>query len=139
MTTTGPDSQKYALSRSTPVELVTITSPTLVSLATATVVLTWPPTVLGWILCGLLGLLVAITSGRTSAIEFALIEWPCPETKGDVVVYAIAYNGVLLIGTLLGQMVWTVSNSLSLTAGVGAILPVWFLKHIQLLVFLDRE
>ncbi|GAA0642640.1 hypothetical protein GCM10009019_00490 [Salarchaeum japonicum] len=52
---------------------------------------------------------------------------------------AIAYNGVLIIGTVLGQIVWTASNSLLLAAGVGAVLPVWFLKHIQFLVFLDVE
>ncbi len=132
-------SQKHVLSRSTSVELVAITSPSLVALATATVVFTWPPTVLGWLLCGLLGLLVAVTSGRTSAIEFSLIEWPRPETKGDIAVNAIAYNGVMIPGTALAQFVWEISNNPLLAAGVGAILPIWFLKHIQLLAFLDVQ
>ena len=139
MSTTRPASQKHVLSRSTSVELVIITSPSIVALATATVVFTWPPTVLGWLLCGLLGLLVAITSGRTSAIGFSLVEWPRPETKGDVAVNAIAYNSVVILGTVLGQVVWTVSKSLILAAWIGAILPLWFLKHIQLLVLLDVE
>ena len=139
MPTTRSGSQNHVLSRFTSVELVVISSPSLVALTTATVVFTWPSTVLGWLFCGLLGLLVAVTSGRTSAIELSLIEWPRPETKGDVAVNAIAYNGVLIIGTVLGQIVWTVSNSFLLAAVVGAILPFWFLKHIRLLAFLDVE
>jgi hypothetical protein len=87
----------------------------------------------------LLGLLVAVASGRTSAIKLSLIKWPRPEARGDLAVNAIAYNGVLIIGTVLAQIVWTASNSLLLAAGVGAVLPIWFLKHIQFLVFLDDE
>jgi len=139
MSTTRPASQKHVLSRSTPVELVAITSPSLVAIAIATAVFTWPPTILGWFICGSLGLLIAVTSGRTSAIKFSLIEWPRPETNGDVAVNAIAYNGVLIIGTALDQILWTASNSLLLTVGVGAILPLWFLKHIRLVAFLDEE
>jgi hypothetical protein len=139
MTTAQQGFEKYILSRYTSVELVAITSPCLIVLATATVVYNWPSTVLGGFVSGLLGLLVAVASGRTSAVEFSLIKWPRPESKGDLAVNAIAYNGVLIIGTVLGQIVWTASNSLLLAAGVGAVLPVWFLKHIQFLVFLDSE
>lgn len=139
MTAAQQGFEKYILSRYTSVELVAITSPCLIVLATATVVYNWPSTVLGGFVSGLLGLLVAVASGRTSAVKLSLIKWPQPESKSDLAVNAIAYNGVLIIGTVLGQIVWTASNSLLLAAGVGAVLPVWFLKHIQFLVFLDSE
>lgn len=131
-------SQGHILNRYTSAELVIITSPCLISLAIGTVVFSWPPTILGWLSCGLFGLLIAIGSGRTSTIGFSLIEWPRPETKGDIAVNAIAYNGVLVLGTALGQVVWSISNSLLLAGGTGMILPLWFLKHIHLLVFLDE-
>ncbi|WP_227262398.1 hypothetical protein [Salarchaeum japonicum] len=139
MTTAQQGFEKYILSRYTSVEISTLTSPCLFVLAAATVVYSWPPAVLGWFVSGLLGLLVAVASGRTSAVKLSLIKWPQPESKSDLAVNAIAYNGVLIIGTVLGQIVWTASNSLLLAAGVGAVLPVWFLKHIQFLVFLDVE
>jgi len=139
MTTAQQGFEKYILSRYTSVEISTLTSPCLFVLAAATVVYSWPPAVLGWFVFGLLGLLVAVASGRTSAVKLSLIKWPQPESKSDLAVNAIAYNGVLIIGTVLGQIVWTASNSLLLAAGVGAVLPVWFLKHIQFLVFLDVE
>ena len=139
MATAQQGTEEHILTRYTSVEIGTITSPCLIVLAAATVVYSWPPAVLGWFVSGLLGLLVAIASGRTSAVKLSLIKWPRPESKGDLAVNAIAYNGVLIIGTVLGQIVWTASNSLPLAAVVGAVLPVWFLKHIQFLVFLDGE
>jgi len=139
MATAQQGTEEHILTRYASVEIGTITSPCLIVLATATVVYNWPPAVLGWFVSGLLGLLIAVVSGRTSAIRPSLIKWPRAESRGDLAVNAIAYNGVLIIGTVLGQIVWTVSNSLLLAAGVGAVLPVWFLKHIQFLVFLDGE
>jgi hypothetical protein len=88
---------------------------------------------------GSLGLLVAIASGRRQSSKFSLIEWPRPDQESDVIVNGIAYNSVLILGSVLGQIAWTVSNSFLLTAGIGAILPFWFLKHIRLLAFPDVE
>ena len=139
MATAQQGTEGHILTRFTAAEIGTITSPCLIVLATTTVVYSWPPAVLGWFVSGLLGLLVAVASGRTSAIKPSLIKWPRPESRGDLAVNAIAYNGVLMIGTVLGQIMWTASNSLLLAAGIGAVLPVWFLKHIQFLVFLDGE
>ncbi|MDT3437660.1 hypothetical protein [Haloarcula sp. 1CSR25-25] len=139
MATAQQGTEGNILTRYTAVEIGTSTSPYLVVLAIASVVYSWPLTVLGWCVSGLLGLLVAVASGRTSAIKLSLIKWPRPEARGDLAVNAIAYNGVLIIGTVLAQIVWTASNSLLLAAGVGAVLPIWFLKHIQFLVFLDDE
>ncbi|MXR43074.1 hypothetical protein GRX01_17225 [Halobaculum sp. WSA2] len=133
------DTKEHILTRYSAVEIGTITSPCLTILATATVVYGWPLTVLGWFVSGLFGLLVAVASDRTSVVEFSLIKWPQPESRGELAVNAIAYNGVLILGTVLGQIAWTVSTSLLLAAGVGAVLPVWFLKHIQFIVFLDDE
>jgi hypothetical protein len=139
MATAQGETEEHILTQYVSVEICAITSPCLIVLATATIVYSWPPAVLGWFVSGLLGLLVAVASGRKSAVKPSLIKWPRPESRGDLAVNAIAYNGVLIIGTVLGQIVWTVSNSLLLAAGVGAVLPVWFLKHIQFLVFLDGE
>ncbi|EMA27589.1 hypothetical protein [Haloarcula japonica] len=139
MATAQQGTEEHILTRYASVEIGTITSPCLIVLATATVVYNWPPAVLGWFVSGLLGLLIAVVSGRTSAIRPSLIKWLRAESRGDLAVNAIAYNGVLIIGTVLGQIVWTASNSLLLAAGVGAVLPVWFFKHIQFLVFLDGE
>jgi hypothetical protein len=139
MATAQEETEEHILTRYVSVEICAITSPCLIVLATATVVYSWRPAVLGWFVSGLLGLLVAVASGRTSAIKPSLIKWPRPESRGDLAVNAIAYNGVLIISTVLGQIVWTAANSLLLAAVVGAVLPVWFLKHIQFLVFLNSE
>jgi hypothetical protein len=139
MATAQQETKEHILIRYASVEVGTLTSPCVIVLVTATVVYSWPPAVLGWFVSGLLGLIIAVASGRMSTVEFSLIEWPCPESRADVAVNGIAYNGVLIIGTVLGQTVWTASNSPLLAAGVGAVLPVWFLKHIQFLVFPDGE
>lgn len=116
-----------------------ITSPCLIGLVTVTVAYDWPPVVLGWFGLGVLGLVVAVASDRTATTEFSLITWPRAGSRDDLVVSAIAYNAVLIIGTVLGQVAWIASQSPPLAAGVGAILPVWFLKHIRFLVFLDDD
>lgn len=114
------------------------TSPTLGSLGVGTVVFSWPSTLLGWFSCGLLGLLIAVGLSRTPTAGYSLVDWPQPETKGDVAVNGIAYNGVLVLGVALAQVLWSVSNSILLAMIMGAILPIWFLKHIDLLAFLDE-
>lgn len=139
MTTTQQETEEHIMTRSTFVEIGAITSPCVGVLATVTVVYGWPPTVLGWFVSGVFGLFIAVPLGRTPAGKLSLLSWPRPEARDDVAVNVIAYNGVLIIGTVLGQIVWAISNSLLLAAAVGAVLPVWFLKHIQFLVLLDAE
>ena len=126
------------LSRYTSLELAVSTSPTVVSLAVGTMVVSWPFTLLGWLSFGLFGLLVAVGSSRTSTVGHSLVDWPRPETKSDVAVNGIAYNGVLVLGVTLAQVIWSVSNSILLAVITGTILPVWFLKHIYILAFLDE-
>ena len=139
MPTTRRHPQNNTLNRYTSVELATISSPSLIFLTVGTVGFSWPSTVLWWLSCGLLGLLIAVGSDRTATIGYSLIDWPRPETKGDIAVSGIAYNSVLIIGTALAQVIWGVSNSLLLAASTGTFLPFWFLKHIHLLVFLGEE
>lgn len=70
MATAQQGAEEHILIRYASVEIGTIISPCLIVLATATVVYTWPPAVLGWFVSGLLGLLVAVVSGRTSVVDF---------------------------------------------------------------------
>ena len=128
-----------SLRRNTVVELAGTTSPLTICLAVVVVLFPAPVTLLGWFACGLLGLCTTVGLSRTSEVGFSLIEWPRAETNGDLAVNAIAYNGVLILGTILGQVVWSVSTGLLLAVGTSTILPFWFLKHIHLLVFLAEE
>lgn len=139
MSTASNGSRKSILNRHTSLELVTIASPCLIFLVAGTVVLSWPLAVLGWFSCGLLGLLIAVGSGRTSTIGLSLIDWPRPESNGDIVVSALAYNSVLFLGTVIAQVVWEISGNFVLTVGIGLFLPGWFLKHIHFLVFIADE
>lgn len=129
---------KNVLQRHTAVELVAISGPSLVGFTLGVLVLSWPSAVLGWALCGLLGLFIAVGSGRTSVVEYSLIEWPRSTTTQDIAVNAIAYNGVLVLGTLLVQFVFAASDSITIAAFAATVLPFWFLKHIRLFVYLDE-
>lgn len=130
---------KSRLERSTVTELATITSPTTVILVLGVVLFSFPLRLLGWLSCGLLGLLAAVASGRMSNINYGLVDWPRPATTVDVAVNGIAYNSVLVLGIGLAQVVWIASDNILLGVAIGAILPSWFLKHIHLLVFLGEE
>ena len=130
---------KSRLERSTVTELAVITSPITTILVLGVVFFSFPLILLGWLSCGLLGLLVIMASGRTSNISYSLVNWPRPETIGDVAINGTAYNSVLVLGISLAQVVWIASDKILLGVGIGAILPCWFLKHIHLLVFLGEE
>ena len=127
------------LRRNTVVEIAGTTSPLAICLTVVVVLFPAPVRLLGWFTCGLLGLCTTVGLSRASAVGYSPLEWPRPETNGDLAVNAIAYNGVLILGTILGQVVWSVSTSLLLAGGTSTILPFWFLKHIHLLVFLAEE
>jgi hypothetical protein len=130
---------RAGLEQNTVTELAVITSPTTTALILGVGLFSFPIALLGWLSCGLLGLLVAVTSGRTSNISYSLVDWPRPETTGNVAINGIAYNSVLILGIGLTQVVWIASDNVLLSVGIGAVLPSWFLKHIHLLVFLEEE
>ena len=131
--------EEISLRRNTVVELAVTTSPLAICLAVVVVLFPASVRLLGWFACGLLGLYTTVGLSRTSAVGFSPLEWPRPETNGDLAVNAIAYNGVLILGTVLGQIVWSVSTGPLLAVGTSTILPFWFLKHIHLLMFLADE
>ena len=137
MLPTPYDVRRNMLKRYTPLEVTALASPSLVSLVYGVWIFSWPRTLLVWSVCGLVVLVLAVVSGRTSAIAYSLLEWPRPEIKSDVAASMVAYNGVLTLSIVLGQIAWNVSNNLLLATGIGALTPLWFLKHLRLLVFLD--
>jgi len=98
-----------------------------------------PIVLLGWFGSGLAGLIIALSASRTSKSDYSLVQWPRPQTPGDILINGIAYNSVVLLGTVLAQVVWLASNSPLFGVGIGVILPLWFLKHIHLLVFLGES
>lgn len=138
MSPTQHDIRGDVVGRYTVLEVTVLASPSLVSLVSGVWVFSWPRTLLVWFACGLGVLVLAVVSGRTSAIRYSLLEWPQSETKADIAASTIAYNGVLALGIVLGQIAWSVSNNRLLATSIGALLPLWFLKHLRLLVFLEE-
>ncbi len=132
-------SSQTNLARCTVVELVAITFPLGASLVLGVSLFSLPIALLGWFGSGLAGLMVALSASRTSKSDYSLVQWPRPQTMGDILINGIAYNSVVLLGTILAQVVWLASKSTLLGVGIGVILPLWFLKHVHLLVFLGES
>jgi hypothetical protein len=121
----------------TAIEIVGTVLPVLLLIIVSTILFSWPPTVLAWFSCGVGGLILVIWTGRAPTISVTVLDWPRPESGADIVINAIAYNGVLVLGTVIAEIVWQVSTTVLLAALVGVFLPFWFLKHIQFIAFMD--
>lgn len=121
----------------TAIEIVGTVLPVLLLIIVSTILFSWPPTVLAWFSCGVGGLILVIWTGRAPTISVTVLDWPRPESGADIVINAIAYNGVLVLGTVIAEIVWQVSTAVLLAALVGVFLPFWFLKHIQFIAFMD--
>lgn len=124
--------------QNTVLELIVVTLPTSSGLALGRLIFSVPMTLFSWFVTGMFVLIIVVASGRTSTIDYSLVKWPRPETVGDLIINGIAYDSVLVLGVGLAQMVWIASDNVLLSGGIAAILPIWFLKHIRLLVFLGE-
>lgn len=105
MASTQHDVRRDVLGRYTALEVAVLTSPSLISLMGGVWFFSWPRTLFVWFTCGLVVLVLAVISGRTPAIAYSLLEWPRSETKADIATSMIAYNGVLVLSIVLGQIV----------------------------------
>ncbi|WP_262174571.1 hypothetical protein [Haloarcula laminariae] len=123
----------------TGVELIVTASPSVFLSLFITAVLGFPPSIIVWFSCGIAGLGLAIVSGRTNRVPFAVLDWPRPDHGGDLLINAIGFNGVLLLGTIVAEVVWRITASALFSVLGAALLPTWFLKHIQFIVFIDSE
>lgn len=78
------------------------------------------------------GLVLGIWVGRSTG--YVPVTWPRPETVGDYVIAALAYNGVLSLGVLVATVAWSATDRLLLSSAIAAIGSLWFLKHVHLFV-----
>lgn len=127
-----------AYSRHTVVEVLGTTVPVSVLFLVGTLTLASLWGTFGLFLWGSACLTVAVWTGRSVGVPIDLLEWPRPETGTDILVSVIAYDGVLLLGTFVAQLAWEASGSLAMALVVSGVLPVWFLKHVHFLAFLDE-
>lgn len=116
-------------------EIVLLTAPIGFGVVVAVSIGTIPDITIRWLLSGWSGLAVAVWSGRESSLPTTLVEWPRPQTAVDILTATIAYHGVLGLGVLVSGIAWGITNSTLLAFVLAAVLPVWFLKHLYLLVF----
>ena len=118
----------------TVIEVVLLSVPTLLIFAILIWLTTSPLSLLGWVFAGTVGLTTVVSVSRSSAVHFGFARWPHPDDSVNAATLLIAYNGVLLISTLLSEVVWRVVNSWTIVLVVAVLLPVWFLKHIHLII-----
>lgn len=98
---------------------------------------TWRPTVFWLAICGWAGLSLGI--GRSRASEgLTIIRWPHPSSTLDKVTTAIAYNGVLGLGTLVSTIAWLATRWFIIGVVVATVMPVWLLKHIRIILELSE-
>lgn len=139
MTVDRPESGKFALQMNTAIEVAVVASPTILLVVGVVSWFSFPPPLLGWLSCGLLGLLATVWLSRTSAIGYRLVDWPAPETIETIAVSSIAYNSSLVLSTGIAYVTWELSTNVLLAVGIGTSLPAWILKHIRLIAFLSEE
>ena len=122
------------VARNTVTEVALLTLPLLCGTGLGIVLslLSLPITLL--IVSAWFGLVLGIWTGRSTVFGYAPLAWPRPETAGDNVIAALAYNGVLSLGVLLAAVVWSATDRLLLAGAIAAVGPLWFLKHVHLFV-----
>jgi len=127
------------LSQSTVAEIVTTVLPCALILIGSTISFSLPLTMIGWFTCGVGGLVLTIGLSRANVLPSSILDWPQPQSGADIAVSAIAYNGVIVLGTVLAEFVWQVTSTILFAVPVGILLPLWFLKHIKFIAFIDSE
>ena len=121
--------------RTTFLELALLTLPLSGSISLLVALSFLSVTVGLWFVSAWLGLFVGLWTGRSTTIRYSLVDWPRPQTTGDNMTAALAYNSVLGFGVLLGSVAWSASDSMLLSSAIAAVVPLWFLKHIHLFIF----
>ena len=121
--------------RTTFLELALLTLPLSGSISLLVALSFLSETVSFWFVSAWLGLFVGLWTGRSTTLRYGLVHWPRPQSTGDNVTAALAYNSVLGFGVLLGSVAWGGSNSMLLSSAIAVIVPLWFLKHIHLFLF----
>ena len=129
---------RSAYTRNTVVEVLGTTVPASILILAGTIQLASLWRTFGLFIWGSVWLTLVIWTGRSGSVPVAVVDWPRPGTRADVVVTVIAYDGVLLLGTFVAQLAWEASGSLAIALVVSGVLPVWFLKHVHFLVLLDE-
>ena len=130
---------RSAYTRNTVVEVLVTTVPASLLILAGTIQLASLWRIFGLFLWGIVWLTVAIWTERSGGVPVDVVEWPRPGTRVDVLVTVIGYDSVLLLGTVVAQLAWEASGSLAIALVVSGVLPIWFLKHVHFLVFLDEE
>ena len=96
------------------------------------------PTV-SWFLLGWGSLAIGVGLGRSDATRFGIAEWSRSGDQADRVTLVVAANGVLVLSVVITEVVWQVTGRPFVSAGLAILLPVWYLKHIRVILALDSN
>lgn len=78
------------------------------------------------------GLILGLWLGRVTRFN-RILNWPRPTAQVEWATSGVAYSGAGAISVILGSMAWTVVNQAAGLA-VAAIIPLWFLRHLRILL-----
>lgn len=86
---------------------------------------------------GVLAMALTIAYAYSKLSDELFPAWPTKRVTGDILVRLLGYNGSVGLGTIVGIVVATGSNSTALGAFVSGLGGVWFFKHLNF--FLEFE
>ena len=96
------------------------------------------PTV-SWFLLGWGSLAIGVGLGRSDATRFGIAEWSRSDDPADRVTLVIAANGVLVLSVVITEVGWQVTGRPFVSAGLAIVLPIWYLKHVRVILALDSN